>query len=148
MALDWRKPLSWTLHPQLERDTLTLGDLPLGRVLLMNDANYPWLVLVPRREGIVEIIDLEEADRTALMVEITQISRALRDETRCDKLNVAALGNAVPQLHVHVIARFRGDAAGPNAVWGRAPAKPYAAVAQEALAAALRARLSLAARNA
>ncbi|MGD9845673.1 MAG: HIT domain-containing protein [Variibacter sp.] len=139
--------MSWTLHPQLERDTLTLGDLPLGRVLLMNDANYPWLILVPRREGVVEIIDLDETDRTALMAEIARVSSALRDETRCDKLNVAALGNAVPQLHVHVIARFRADAAGPNAVWGRAPAKPYAAGAQAALAAALCARLSLAARN-
>lgn len=140
--------MPWTLHPHLERDTLALGDLPLARVLLANDANYPWLILVPRRQNVVEIIDLEEAARTALMAEIAQISRALRDETHCDKLNVAALGNAVPQLHVHVIARFRGDAAGPNAVWGRAPAKPYAAGAQEALAAALRARLSLAARNA
>lgn len=133
----------WTLHPQLARDTLALGDLALCRVLLMNDANYPWLVLVPRRDGAVEIVDLAEADRTALMAEIAEVSGALREETRCDKLNVAALGNSVPQLHVHVIARFRGDPAGANPVWGRAPAKPYAVGAQEEFANALRRRLAL-----
>jgi diadenosine tetraphosphate (Ap4A) HIT family hydrolase len=135
--------MAWSLHPKLAADTLVLGDLALCRVLLMNDANYPWLILVPRREGAVEIIDLAEDDRTRLMTEIADVSRALRDHTRCDKLNVAALGNAVPQLHVHVIARFRDDAAGPNPVWGRAPAKAYAPGAQEKLANAMHAALAL-----
>jgi len=115
----------WTLHPQLARDTATLGDLPLSRVLVMNDANYPWLILVPRKADITEIIDLGEDEQAQLMREVTQVARALREETACHKLNIAALGNAVPQLHVHVIARFRHDAVWPKPVWGIAPARVY-----------------------
>ncbi|MEJ0074975.1 MAG: HIT family protein [Alphaproteobacteria bacterium] len=115
----------WTLHPQLAADTANLGDLPLSRVLLMNDANYPWLILVPRKRDITEVIDLDESEQTQLMREVTQAARALREVTACHKLNIAALGNAVPQLHVHVIARFRNDAAWPKPVWGVAPAQPY-----------------------
>src|SRR5439155_19047717 len=96
----------WSLHPQLERDTASLGDLPLSRVLVNNDANYPWLILVPRRPNLVEVIDLAESELALLMREITRVARALRDVTACHKLNIAALGNAVPQLHVHIIARF------------------------------------------
>ena len=118
-------PAAWLLHPQLDNDTAPVGDLPLCRVLLTRDANYPWLVLVPRRPGAVEIIDLDAAARGQLMTEIASASRALRDITGCDKLNVAALGNAVPQLHVHVIARRSTDAAWPRPVWGVAPARPY-----------------------
>src|SRR5688572_33489830 len=102
---------SWTLHPQLNRDTAGLGDLPLSRVLVINDANYPWLLLVPRRPDIVEITDLDEVAQAQLMTEVTRVSRAMREVTNCDKLNVAALGNMVPQLHVHIIARFRTDPA-------------------------------------
>lgn len=115
----------WTLHPQLLRDTANLGDLTLSRVLLMNDANYPWLILVPRKADITEVLDLDEAEQTQLMHEVTVAARALRDVTMCHKLNIAALGNAVPQLHVHVIARFRHDAAWPKPVWGVAPAQGY-----------------------
>ncbi len=111
----------WSLHPQLVRDTIELGDLALSRVLVARDANYPWLLLVPRRPGIVEIIDLEEVEQAQLMVEITRVSRVLKTVTECDKLNVAALGNAVPQLHVHVIARRKTDKAWPKPVWGVAP---------------------------
>lgn len=111
----------WSLHPQLARDTLELGDLALSRVLVIKDANYPWLLLVPRRPGIVEIIDLDEVEQAALMVEISRVSRVLKAVTQCDKLNVAALGNAVPQLHVHVIARRKTDKAWPKPVWGVAP---------------------------
>ena len=107
---------AWSLHPQLARDTVLVGDLALARVLAMNDANYPWLVLVPRRAGVVEIIDLDEADRGRLMAEIAQVSAALKRLTTCDKLNVAAIGNIVPQLHVHVVARRTGDAAWPKPV--------------------------------
>lgn len=117
--------MAWSLHPQLERDTAGIGDLPLSRVLVINDANYPWVLLVPRRENIVEIIDLNEVEQAQLMTEITRVSRAMREVTGCDKLNVAALGNMVPQLHVHIIARFRGDAAWPKPVWGVAPPKDY-----------------------
>ena len=133
----------WSLHPQLARDGVALGELPLSRVLVMNDANYPWLVLVPRRPGMVEIIDLGEADRVQLMGEISDVAGALKRITRCDKLNIAALGNAVPQLHVHVIARFRNDAAGPRPVWGQVPPRPYATAELEALMQKLRAEIEV-----
>src|SRR5690242_4573252 len=113
--------MSWSLHPQLERDTASFGDLPLCRVLVINDANYPWLLLVPRRPDTVEITDLSEVEQAQLVTEITRVSRAVKDVTQCDKLNVAALGNMVPQLHVHIIARFKTDAAWPKPVWGVAP---------------------------
>ncbi len=116
---------AWSLHPQLERDTTPLGDLPLSRVLVINDANYPWLLLVPRRYGAVEVIDLDEVERAQLMTEIALVSRVLKDVTECDKLNVAALGNAVPQLHVHVIARRKTDKAWPKPVWGAIPSLPH-----------------------
>jgi diadenosine tetraphosphate (Ap4A) HIT family hydrolase len=87
----------WSLHPQLERDTVGLGDLPLARVLVNNDANYPLLILVPRRPNLVEVIDLDEAAQAQLMSEVTRVARALRDVTACHKLNIAALGNMVPQ---------------------------------------------------
>ena|SRR5690242_17621386 len=130
--------MDWTPDPTLERDTLMVCDLTLSRVLLNNDANYPWLILVPRRPGKVELIDLEESDRGILWKEIAQVSRALKDITRCHKLNVAQLGNQVAQLHVHIIARERNDAAWPNPVWGRAPRKDYVADAREKLVKALR----------
>jgi diadenosine tetraphosphate (Ap4A) HIT family hydrolase len=113
---------SWALHPQLERDTVNLGDLPLCRVLVIQDANYPWLLLVPRRADVVEIIDLDEVEQAQLMTETIRVSRVLREITKCDKLNIAALGNVVPQLHVHVIARRKTDAAWPRPVWGAVPA--------------------------
>ena len=112
---------TWTLHPQLERDTASIGDLPLSRVLIINDANYPWLLLVPRRPNIVELIDLDDVEQAQLTTEVTRVARALRAVTDCDKLNIAALGNVVPQLHVHVIARRQSDAAWPKPVWGAVP---------------------------
>ena len=129
---------AWSLHPQLARDSVPVGDLALARVLAMNDANYPWLVLVPRVGGAVEIIDLDEADRSGLMAEIAQVSAALKRLTRCDKLNVAAIGNIVPQLHVHVVARRTNDAAWPKPVWGAAPAQPYGDEAREKFIASIR----------
>jgi diadenosine tetraphosphate (Ap4A) HIT family hydrolase len=110
----------WALHPQLVRDTIELGDLALSRVLIIKDANYPWLLLVPRRPAIIEIIDLDEIEQAQLMVEIARAGRALKSVTQCDKLNIAALGNAVPQLHVHIIARRKTDKAWPKPVWGAA----------------------------
>lgn len=137
--------LAFSLHPQLEADTTPVGDLALARVLLMNDANYPWLILVPRLPGIVEIIDLEENAQVRLLTEVARVSAALKGLTACDKLNVAALGNVVPQLHVHVIARRRTDAAWPKPVWGVVPAKPYEHAARERLVADLRRALQIAA---
>src|ERR1043165_10136363 len=90
----------WSLHPQLAADTINLGDLPVSRVLLMNDANYPWLILVPRKPDITEVVELDESEQTQLMREITRAARAMREVTACHKLNIAALGNMVPQLHV------------------------------------------------
>ena len=115
----------WTLHSQLECDTVSLGDLALARVLVNNDANYPWLILVPRRPNLVELIDLSESEQAQLIREITQTARALREVTACDKLNIAALGNMVPQLHVHVIGRFRSDPAWPGPVWGFSQRQNY-----------------------
>lgn len=116
----------FTLHTQLVKDCVTIGDLPLCRVLLMNDANYPWLVLVPRRPEIIELFELTRLDQQQLLDEITQVSSALAGHFRADKMNIAALGNIVPQLHVHIVARYSDDAAWPKPVWGAVPAQPYA----------------------
>jgi diadenosine tetraphosphate (Ap4A) HIT family hydrolase len=131
---------AWSLHPQLDNDAVGIGDLSLSRLLLSKDANYPWLILVPRRAGAVEIIDLDSDDRSSLMTEIGQVCEALKDITGCDKLNVAALGNQVPQLHVHIIARRNGDAAWPRPIWGAAPALEYDAAELEAFMGAIRRR--------
>jgi diadenosine tetraphosphate (Ap4A) HIT family hydrolase len=130
----------WSLHPQLAADTVPVCDLILSRLLAMNDANFPWLIVVPRRVGVSEIIDLGD-EQAALMNELSLVSRALKDETRCDKLNVAAIGNIVPQLHVHVVARRKDDAAWPKPVWGVMPRLAYAADAMERFVAAIRERV-------
>jgi diadenosine tetraphosphate (Ap4A) HIT family hydrolase len=129
---------AWSLHPHLARDTAPAGDLTLCRVLAMNDSTYPWVLLVPRQADAVEIIDLDETQRTQLMAEIAQVAHALKRISGCDKLNVAAIGNMVPQLHVHVVARRIGDPAWPKPVWGAAPPQPYPAGALGAFVAALR----------
>jgi diadenosine tetraphosphate (Ap4A) HIT family hydrolase len=113
------------LHPQLAADTHPLWSLSLSDVRLMDDANYPWLVLVPRVPDARELIDLAPEQRRQLTDEIDHAARALRDVFRPFKLNVAALGNLVPQLHVHVIARYEDDPAWPAPVWGRVAARPY-----------------------
>ena len=113
------------LHPQLAADSHPVAKLGLCDLRLMDDANYPWLVLVPRLPEARELIDLEAGPRRQLMDEIDQVARVLRRLFRPHKLNVAALGNLVPQLHVHVIARFREDPAWPAPVWGRVSARPY-----------------------
>ena len=133
----------WTLHAQLAADTVNLGDLPLSRVLMMDDANYPWLILVPRKADLTEVIELDEAEQAQLVREVTHVARALRELTACDKLNIAALGNVVTQLHVHVIARFRHDAAWPKPVWGAAPAKGYEPAKGERITAELRRTIGL-----
>ncbi|WP_416193617.1 HIT domain-containing protein [Nitrobacter sp. TKz-YC01] len=134
---------TWSLHPQLDNDTVGIGDLPLSRLLLSKDATYPWLILAPRRTGAVEIIDLDHDDRARLMTEVARASEVLKGITGCGKLNVAALGNQVPQLHVHVIARRESDAAWPNPVWGTAPAREYDAAELESFIEAIRRGIGL-----
>ena len=116
---------AWHLHPQLADDSTPVIELALCEVRLMDDANHPWLILVPRVADTVEIIDLSPAQRTQLTAEIDIAARALKALFKPDKLNVAALGNVVAQLHVHVIARFEDDPAWPAPVWGRVEARPY-----------------------
>lgn len=117
--------MSWQLHERLKADTLEVCTLALSTVLLMNNQLFPWLILVPRVEGAREIIDLSAIDRHRLMDEISLASEVLSIQCKPDKVNVAALGNMVPQLHVHVIARFTTDTAWPNPVWGSRH-EPYA----------------------
>ena len=131
-------PKNWSLHPQLAQDTVPVGDLGLARVLLANDANYPWLILVPRRPNLVELIDLDETAQVQLQGEVAATARALKAITECDKLNIAALGNQVAQLHVHVIARRHSDAAWPKPVWGAAPPSAYSPTVRDGLIGALR----------
>jgi len=133
----------WSLHPQLEQDSVTIADLPLSRLLLSRDANYPWLLLVPRHPGASEVIDLGAVEQGQLMTEIDLVSRALKAVTNCDKLNIAAIGNVVPQLHIHVVARRRDDPAWPKPVWGAAAACPYDLAARESFIAALRRQIGL-----
>jgi diadenosine tetraphosphate (Ap4A) HIT family hydrolase len=137
-------PTQWSLHPQLAQDTVPVGDLALSRVLLANDANFPWAILVPRRVGLVELIDLEENAQIQLLGEIAAAARALKSITECEKLNIAALGNQVPQLHVHVIARRHSDAAWPKPVWGAAAPAAYIPAVRDGLVGALRRALQIA----
>ncbi|WP_374299697.1 HIT family protein [Ferrovibrio sp.] len=115
----------FTLHDQLRRDTLPVCRMKLCLVQLMNDAQYPWLVLIPAVENITEIHELNEKQRKLLINEIAQTQRVLQHCFEPHKLNVGALGNMVPQLHVHVVARFREDPAWPGPIWGKLPARPY-----------------------
>ena len=113
------------LHPQLAKDCVEVGDFSLSKVLLLNDSNYPWIILVPKREEIREIFQLSEDDQRQLLAESSSLSAAMAAHFHADKMNVAALGNMVPQLHLHHIARFKNDASWPNPVWGAVAQKPY-----------------------
>ncbi len=117
------------LHPQLRKDTLSVCDLSLCQVLLMNDARYPWVILVPKVADVREIWGLSPDQQTQLWTEVSRCAERLKELTRADKMNVATLGNMVPQLHIHVIARTADDAVWPAPVWGRGEAQPYATLA-------------------
>ncbi|MBJ9975470.1 HIT domain-containing protein [Pseudomonas sp. S75] len=117
----------FVLDSRLQQDCLVLGDLPLCRVLLSRDANYPWFILVPRRADICEVFDLKEVDQQQLWREVTALAAALKLEFTADKMNVATLGNVVSQLHVHVVVRHRADVAWPAPIWGKVPALDYPA---------------------
>ncbi|MBU6198859.1 MAG: HIT family protein [Xanthomonadaceae bacterium] len=121
-----RDETDFGLDPRLAGDTHAIGDLELSRLLLMDDARFPWLILVPRRVGLRDLIDLDGRDQQRLLAEIDRCARALRVLETPDKLNIAMLGNVVAQLHVHVIARHASDAAWPRPVWGFGEREPYA----------------------
>ncbi|MEE1924530.1 HIT domain-containing protein [Pseudomonas sp. 148P] len=118
----------FALDSRLEQDTFALGDFPLCRLLLSKDANYPWFILVPRRADISEVFQLSDADQQQLWKETQFLSETLKDCFAADKMNIAALGNVVSQLHMHVIVRRRSDVAWPAPVWGAKPAIEYSAV--------------------
>ena len=115
----------FTLDSRLEKDCFLVKELGLSKLLLMNDSNYFWLILVPKKENIVELIDLEFEDQITLLKEVNQLSNILKNEFSCDKINVASLGNVAKQLHMHVIGRFNDDISFPNPVWGSCEAKSY-----------------------
>lgn len=118
--------MSFVLHPQLAADTVVVGDLPICRILLNRQfSQFPWLILVPRRTGCRDLTDLPEMDYLPAMEEVRHVHDVLRDLTSADKMNVGALGNMVPQLHIHIIARFKDDAAWPAPVWGKVDPQPY-----------------------
>jgi diadenosine tetraphosphate (Ap4A) HIT family hydrolase len=135
--------MSFALDERLARDTFVVGDMALARVLLMNDARWPWLILVPRRDGLVELADLDPGDRTQLIEEAAYASRFLKAHAGADKINVGALGNIVRQVHVHVVARTIGDPAWPGPVWGFGAARRYDGAEAEALIAAAARSLGL-----
>ena len=115
----------FTLDQRLQQDTVLLGDFPLCRLLLMNDANYPWFILVPRRDEVSELFQLDAQEQQQLWRESTELAEVLKDTFKADKMNVATLGNVVSQLHMHVIVRHKDDPAWPAPVWGKHPAKAY-----------------------
>jgi diadenosine tetraphosphate (Ap4A) HIT family hydrolase len=114
------------LNSQLQANSFFISDLKISRLLLMNDSNYPWLILVPRESDLIELTDLSLEDQIEVLREINLVGKILQENFGAEKLNIAALGNVVSQLHIHVIARKKNDATFPKPVWGNAVAKPYA----------------------
>lgn len=133
--------MSFALHPDLIRDTLEVTRFSLCRVGIMNDSTYPWLILSPMLPGLRDFHDVPAGLHGQLMAEIGRVSQALQKIFTPDKINVAALGNVTPQLHIHVIARSAADPAWPKPVWGIVPIKPYAADVMSATVARIRAAL-------
>jgi len=128
----------FAVHPVIAGLTCHLADWPLSRLFLYNDSRYQWGLLVPRREGVIEMCDLGAADRTQLMAEIVKLSELIRPLPGVEKLNVGNLGNMVPQLHIHVIGRFKGDPAWPGPVWGHSDPVAWPDPAQAPLSLAVR----------
>lgn len=127
--------MTFHLHPQLEKDCISIGRLGLSRVLLMNDNQFPWLILVPEIDGITEIYQLNKQQRGLLIEESSYVAEQLKTLYKADKINIAAIGNVVPQLHVHHIVRYCSDKAWPAPVWGKFPGVPYS---EEELAATIK----------
>jgi diadenosine tetraphosphate (Ap4A) HIT family hydrolase len=113
------------LHPNLEKDTIFIKSLKISDLVLMNNKNFPWFILVPRIENASEIFDLNDAEQSRVWEEISNISQFVKNHFQADKMNIAALGNVVPQLHIHIIARFKTDPVWPNPVWGMSESTPY-----------------------
>ena len=128
----------FTLHPRLAADTFEIGQFPVTTALLMNNASLPWVILVPRRAGIRELHELNQKDRTAVFNESLWVGEAIFTEFNADKLNTAAIGNMVPQLHLHHIVRFKHDAVWPQPVWGNLPDKPYTKIRKDQMLTRLR----------
>ena len=132
---------AFTLHPRLAADTFPIVDWALSRVLLMNDSRFVWLILVPKRAGMSELHDLSHAEGLVLMEELKRASKGLKSLTGATKINIGALGNLVPQLHWHVVARDASDPTWPGPVWGQGAAVPYTQPAADDLLARLRSGL-------
>lgn len=133
----------FTLHPKLSTDTFFITDLKVSCLLLMNDSNYPWLILVPRKPNLVELTDLAFDEQIEVLKEINLVGKILKESFLVDKLNIAALGNVVSQLHIHVIGRFKNDASFPKPVWGAVPTKPYETSALDGLIKKIQSKISL-----
>lgn len=129
------------LDSKLQADTFFIADLKISRLLLMNDANYTWLILVPQKSDLVELTDLSFPDQTQVLREINALAKILKENFGAEKLNIGALGNVVKQLHIHVIARKKNDATFPKPVWGNAPAKPYSEEEAQAVIAKIKSLL-------
>lgn len=123
----------YELHPQLKQDTIRIGEFELCEVLLMNDMRYPWLILVPKRENKAEIYQLTEQEQQRLLIESSFVSKVMSGLFSAAKMNIAALGNMVEQLHIHHIARYKTDATWPKPVWGIGQAEPYSEMAKSAM---------------
>jgi diadenosine tetraphosphate (Ap4A) HIT family hydrolase len=132
---------AFQLHPQLTADTHFVRDLNLCRVLLMNDRRFPWLILVPMREGMRDLVDMLPGDQGQVTKEINRVSRLLQTKFKPTKLNIAALGNITPQLHIHVIARFENDAAWPKPVWCVGETEKYGVDEAKALVTSMKQQL-------
>ncbi len=119
------------LHPRLQQDSIELGQFNLSRLLLCNDSQYPWFILVPQRPGITEVFQLSEKDQQLLQQESSLLAKTLAHYYQADKMNIAAIGNIVPQLHIHHIVRYKNDIAWPAPVWGKYEAIPYSKAQQQ-----------------
>jgi diadenosine tetraphosphate (Ap4A) HIT family hydrolase len=117
--------MPFQLHPRLQQDCIVIGRFELSLLLMMNDNHYPWFILVPQRVNLSEIYQLNEADRQLLQTESCLLAQTLAEIYHADKMNVAAIGNLVPQLHLHHVVRYQTDAAWPAPVWGKFAAVPY-----------------------
>lgn len=134
--------MTFQLHPRLRQDTLAIGETVSSLLLLMNDSQYPWLILVPKHHEVTEIYQLDPIDRQLLMTESCAVAECLVELYSPDKLNIAAIGNLVPQLHIHHVARYSNDPAWPAPIWGKLPALPYSEQQAAERLAALRACLA------
>lgn len=132
----------FTLDPRLQQDTIEIAEFQLCKVLLMNDARYPWVILVPKITGLTEMFQLDSIDQHQLMVESNFVAAKLKKLVQADKMNVAALGNIVSQLHIHHIARFIQDESWPSPVWGKGQTVAYNQPESDAVIAQLRTEFS------